>query len=136
MVMREKKLRLAATALIYKDGLFVSPLLGVARKDNHQLFGLPGGKVDDGETTLEAMVREVWEETGLQVKEAIPLFFREEEAFLAVVYLVTRWSGEIATEESGKVEWVDFATLKRGSFPDYNAALEHHLAKLSSTFGS
>lgn len=125
-------LSLAATALIYKKGVFTSELLGVSRKDNHELFGLPGGKVDPGEDTYSAMVREVFEETGLVVESAIPFFFREEDGFLAVVYLVTGWSGSLSTCESGLVEWIDFDVLKRGSFPEYNAALEAHILEIAS----
>ena len=97
------EIKLAATALIYKGGIFESELLGVSRKDNHELFGLPGGKVDPGEDTYTAMKREVFEETGLIVDRAIPLFFREEEGFLAVVYLVTEWCGEVSTTEMGRL---------------------------------
>jgi mutator protein MutT len=125
-----EKIKLAATALIYKGDIFKSDLLGVSRKDNSELFGLPGGKVDPGEDTYTAMVREVFEETGLIVIRAIPLFFREEVGFLAVVYLVTEWCGEVSTMETGRVEWVDFEVLKRGSFAEYNAKLEEHITSL------
>ena len=130
----ENKVSLAATALIYKGGVFDSELLGVSRKDNAELFGLPGGKVDPGEDTYAAMVREVFEETGLSVEKAIPFFFREEDGFLAVVYLVTKWSGDVSTTEAGRVEWIDFEVLKRGSFAEYNARLEEHIASLSYVY--
>jgi hypothetical protein len=55
---------------------------------------------------------------------------------LAVVYLVTKWSVKIRTEEARKVDWVDFDTFKRGALPDYNAALERHLHALSLAFES
>jgi 8-oxo-dGTP pyrophosphatase MutT (NUDIX family) len=126
------EIKLAATALIYKEGIFGSNLLGVSRKDNHKLFGLPGGKVDPGEDTYTAMKREDFEETGLIVDRAIPLFFREEEGFLAVVYLVTEWSGDVSTTESGKVDWIDFDVLKKGSFAEYNTALEKHIMEIRS----
>lgn len=128
------EIKLAATALIYKGGIFESELLGVSRKDNHELFGLPGGKVDPGEDTYTAMKREVFEETGLIVDRAIPLFFREEERFLAVVYLVTEWHGDVSTSEAGIVDWIDFEVLKRGSFAEYNAKLEDHITSLGLVY--
>jgi 8-oxo-dGTP pyrophosphatase MutT (NUDIX family) len=124
------EIKLAATALIYKGVIFESELLGVSRKYNHELFGLPGGKVDTGEDTYTAMKREVFEETGLIVDRAIPLFFREEEEFLAVVYLVTEWHGDVSTSEAGIVDWIDFDVLKKGSFAEYNAALEKHIDEI------
>jgi 8-oxo-dGTP pyrophosphatase MutT (NUDIX family) len=124
------EIKLAATALIYKGVIFESELLGVSRKYNHELFGLPGGKVDTGEDTYTAMKREVFEETGLIVDRAIPLFFREEEEFLAVVYLVTEWHGDVSTSEAGIVDWIDFDVLKKGSFAEYNTALEKHIDEI------
>ena len=42
-------------------------ILGVTRKYNHSDWGLPGGKLDPGETALEAIIRESKEETGLDI---------------------------------------------------------------------
>ena len=46
-------------------------ILGVTRKYNHSDWGLPGGKLDPGETALEAIVREAKEETGLDIVNLI-----------------------------------------------------------------
>ena len=123
--METRTSKLAATALIFNEDK--SQLLGVSRKDNHTLFGLPGGKVDVGETLYEGLIREVKEETGLDVNSAIPIFFREDGDFVAVVYLVTDYSGEVSTTERGVVKWITFEDLKHGAFSEYNTILEEHL---------
>lgn len=41
-------------------------ILMVSRKNSRD-FGLPGGKVDPGEDLFEACIREVFEETGLDI---------------------------------------------------------------------
>ena len=47
-------------------------ILAVSRKDNHEDFGLPGGKVDPEDLTLlDAIQREVKEETGIVNLEII-----------------------------------------------------------------
>ena len=127
-----RKAKLAATALIYKNVILEGKVLGVSRKTDPNDFGLPGGKVDEGETLYDAMVREVKEETGLTVLKAKPLFFREDTDFVAVVYLVEQYYGEISTDEAGAVKWIDFEVLKQGSFGDYNTMLEQQIQFLKS----
>jgi 8-oxo-dGTP diphosphatase len=127
-----RKAKLAATALIYKNVILDGKVLGVSRKTDPNDFGLPGGKVDEGETLYDAMVREVKEETGLTVLKAKPLFFREDTDFVAVVYLVEKYYGEISTDEAGAVKWIDFEVLKQGSFGDYNTMLEQQIQFLKS----
>ena len=43
-------------------------ILGVSRKDDFDDWGLPGGKISEGETAIEGAVRELREETGYYVE--------------------------------------------------------------------
>lgn len=57
--------------LVTVGGLIVAPdgeLLLVRSKKWRDLYSLPGGKVEWGESREEAFLREIWEETGLKVR--------------------------------------------------------------------
>ena len=116
-----------ALVLLFNQG----KILSVSRKDNHTLFGLIGGKLDEGETFLQAAVREAKEETGLDVFGLIPIFGRVDGEFFCVVY-IGQWKGEIhqtSEKETGVVKWCDWEELKAGPFGSYNATLEEYLLK-------
>lgn len=57
------RLKVGASAAVFVDGR----LLVTRREDNH-LWCLPGGGVDPGETWESGVIREVYEEVGLQVR--------------------------------------------------------------------
>src|SRR6185295_19040847 len=61
---KQGKIRLGCSAAIFdKDGR----ILLTRRADNGQ-WCLPGGRMESGESAAEACEREVWEETGLNVR--------------------------------------------------------------------
>lgn len=64
----------SAVCLLYprNDGTFLS----VSRRDDITKWGLPGGKVDKGESNVEAIQREVYEEIGIASAEVFyePLY--------------------------------------------------------------
>lgn len=114
----------AAVALIYNEDR--TKILGVTRKDNFSQWGLPGGKVDPGESFFQAVIREVKEETGLNVTEAKFIFERLDDGFIGRTFLC-KCEGEIHTTEAGKVDWITFKELKEGPFGIYNANLEEFI---------
>ena len=79
----------------------------------------PGGHVEAGESFADAVIREVWEETGLTIEQPVLCGIKqwdEEDGVRAVVlfYKSNRFSGELRSSEEGEVFWVrraDFETL-------------------------
>lgn len=60
------------------------------RKRNSQRFQLPGGKPDDGETPVETAIREVREETGIELPSS-------------ALTSLGRWLGEAANDDADQV---------------------------------
>ena len=115
-------MRNAAVMLIIKD----RKILGVSRKDNPTAFGLIGGKVDEGETPEEALIRETKEETGLNITKYEKVFERTDGNFKCFTYLC-EVEGDVQTTEKGVVKEVGWPELLAGPFGEYNRQLLDHM---------
>jgi 8-oxo-dGTP diphosphatase len=106
-----KTVLVVACALIDIDGR----VLICQRPQGKQLAGLwefPGGKVEPGETPEAALIREMDEELGVQIKQAClaPFVFASHayESFhlLMPLYLCRRWEGLVERREHEALAWV------------------------------
>jgi len=113
-------LLVVAVALVDADGR----VLLAQRPEGKSLAGLwefPGGKVHEGETPEAALIRELHEELGIDVKASClaPLTFASHsyETFhlLMPLYVCRRWEGTVTGREGQQLAWVRPARL--GDYP-------------------
>ncbi|MEV6525619.1 NUDIX hydrolase [Longispora sp. NPDC051575] len=96
-----------------------------------RLFGLPGGKVEPGETMAQAAVREVAEETGLIVTvgdrySVDDLVYPGGARFRAHAFVATTVEGAPTVPdrvEISSVEWYDLEKLPTPLTPSASAIL-------------
>lgn len=116
----KKMLLVVAVALVDADGR----VLLAQRPEGKSMAGLwefPGGKVHEGETPEAALIRELNEELGIDVKESClaPLTFASHtyETFhlLMPLYVCRRWEGTVHGREGQQLAWV--RPVRLGDYP-------------------
>lgn len=128
---KKKDLEILPEPMIAVCGLILHPdkkrLLGVSRKGNHTDFGLPGGKLEKNEVILEAIRREILEETGIVIDEPRWLMSSyDENGYFVVAFLCKPLGGivvPVAKEPDTTVDWVTWEQIENGSFGEYNKRL-------------
>jgi 8-oxo-dGTP diphosphatase len=116
---RTERVELAVLCLI-KDGDRV--LLQNRVKKDWQGYTLPGGHVERGESFVDAVVREMKEETGLTIEKprmvGIKQFPIDGGRYIVLLFEATQFTGAVISSEEGEMTWVDRAELANISAVD------------------
>ncbi|WKE66095.1 8-oxo-dGTP diphosphatase MutT [Gallaecimonas kandeliae] len=103
----------------------------LTKRLDHQHQGgkweFPGGKVEEGESLLHALDRELCEEVGINVVAAEPLLLVEhdygDKAVKLDVWLVRGFVGQPRGLEGQEGRWVAIKDLDSLEFPDANGPI-------------
>ena len=86
-------------------------LLQNRTKNDWQGYTLPGGHVEPGESFVDAVIREMKEETGLEIRNprlaGVKQFPIENGRYVVLLFQATEYSGTLVSSDEGQVEWVE-----------------------------
>ncbi|MCL4355396.1 MAG: NUDIX hydrolase [Nitrososphaerota archaeon] len=126
MAKRLPNILLGAGTLVHRDGRLL--VVKRAQAPNRGLWAFPGGKVEEGETPMQAAVRETREEVGLDVEI--------EGVFDVVTYMPS----ELGKGKRRQVVLVDYLAKPsggrvrlNGESTDYRWVVPEELLRLNTT---
>jgi 8-oxo-dGTP diphosphatase len=94
--------------MLYKD----DEVLVINRtKSDWPGLSFPGGHVEKGESLEEAVIREMKEETGFDIKNPILCAIKDwdwgnDTRYLGLLYKCNEFQGELKNSEEGEVFWI------------------------------
>lgn len=125
----KKQVHVAVAVIIRDNQVYIAK-----RHDKQHQGGkweFPGGKVEENETVVAALSRELAEEIAITVVEAEP--FMEiahdygDKQVLLDIYTVTKFTGEPQHQEDQLALWVNVNDLVSYDFPEANKAIVNKL---------
>ena len=103
-----EKVELTVLCLLHRDNQY---LLQDRIKKDWQGYTLPGGHIEPGESIVDAVVREMQEETGLTVLDpklcGVKQFPIEGGRYIVFLFTATEYTGKLTSSAEGAMHWVD-----------------------------
>lgn len=85
--------------------------------DKYSGITFPGGHVEKGESFTDAVIREVFEETGLKISLpqlcGIKDWVKDGTRRMVLFYKTDKYEGEVCSSEEGEVYWVELEKMKQ-----------------------
>ncbi len=84
-------------------------------KEDWKGYTFPGGHVEAGESFVDAVVREMKEETGLDIFKprlvGIKQFPITDGRYIVLLFKATEFEGTVVSSDEGEMEWIDIDRL-------------------------
>ena len=123
---RTEKIELTALCLVHNEDAY---LLQNRVKEDWKGYTLPGGHIETGESIVDAVVREIKEETGLTILNprlcGVKQFPIKDGRYIVFLFRANEYEGELISSEEGDMHWIKKEELSSVNLvSDFNMLLQ------------
>ena len=108
----------------------------LCHRRDYDLWNLPGGAVEAGESPWEALVREIKEETGFEAKPThlTGVYSKPDKNEIVLSFACQITGGEITTtDEADKIEYFEVGQIPKNTSPKQVERIKEYFSDKSKT---